>query len=169
MDLMFDKNFHLVTFVIIASYIYLKKPECLGKINILFTHTVFIFLGIFYLYYRITYEVDTAFIISVLFILILKCMENYEENFIDENLLTINFYDKDSIILNEESYKLDGKNKIPDMLLKNISKMTSFKINPNYFITISNNGSQEQVYRGEFVIQTKNPFTGVTSINIFKN
>ena len=169
MDLIFDKNFHLITFVIIASYIYLKKPTFLGKINKLFTHTVFIFSGFFYLYYRITYEVDTAFIISVLFILILKCMENYEETFIDENLLTINFYDKDSLVLNEESYKLDGKNKIPDMLLKNISDITSFKINPNYYITMSNNGSQEQVYRGEFIIQTKNPFNGVTSINIHKN
>lgn len=169
MDLMFDKNFHLITFVIIASYIYLRKPNFLGKINKLFTHTVFIFLGIFYLYYRITYEVDTSFIIAVLFILILKCMENYEENFNDENLLTINFYDRDSLVLNEKSYKLDKENKIPDILLKNVSKITSFKINPEYYITMSNNGSQEQVFRGEFIIQTKNPFINVTSINIFKN
>jgi hypothetical protein len=164
MDLIFDKNFHLITFVIIASYIYLKKPTFLGKINKLFTHTVFIFTGIFYLYYRITYEVDTAFIIAVLIILILKCMENYEENFTDENLLTINFYDSDSLILNEESYKLEGDNKIPDILLQNLSKITSFKINPNYFITINN-----IVHRGEFIVQTKNPFIGVTSINIYKN
>jgi hypothetical protein len=36
-------------------------------------------------------------------------------------------------------------------------------------MTMGNNGSQEQVYRGEFIIQTKNPFNGVTSINIIKN
>jgi len=97
-------------------------------------------------------------------------MKNYEENFIDENLLTINFYDNEEpLLLNEESYTLNGPNKIPEQLLKNIYKITSFKINPNYYITVSNNGNEPRVYRGEFIIQSINPLIGITSINIMKN
>ncbi len=168
MDLLFDKNFHLITFVIIISYIYINKPNCLGNLNKILRHTIFIFLGVFYFYYRITYDVETSFIIALLIVLTLKFMENYEENFSDENLLTIKFYDNEPLILNESSYKLNGDNKIPDKLLKNISKITSFHINPNYYITISNNENNEKLYRGEFIVQSINPFINVTSINISK-
>jgi len=171
MDLIFDKNFHLISFIIIASYIYIQKPQFLGSLNKILSHTIFIFLGVFYFQYRISYEVDTAFLISVLIILILKNMKEYEETFINENLVTINFYNSDEpLILNEGLYTLeDNNNKIPERLLSNISNISSLNINSKYFITITNNTNAEKLYRGDIVIQSNNPFLGVTSINIIPN
>ena len=170
MDLIFDKNFHLISFIIIASYIYIQRPYCLGPLNKILSHTIFIFLGVFYFHYRISYEVDTAFFMSVLIILILKTMKDYEETFINENLVTINFYNSDEpLILNEGLYTLEDNNKIPDRLLSNISNISSLNINSKYFITITNNNNAEKVYRGDIIIQSNNPFIGVTSINIIPN
>jgi len=170
MDLIFDKKFHLITFITVISYIYINQPAHFGFIGKILTHKAFIFLGVFYLYYRITYDVLYSFILSFIIVLILKCMQDYEENFNNQELLKINFYDSDKpLILNNISYSLDDNNKIPDTLLLNIQKITSFDINPNYYITISNKDNYERVYKGEYIVQSLNPFLGVTAINIYQN
>jgi hypothetical protein len=97
-------------------------------------------------------------------------MQDNEENFNNQELLKINFYDSDEpLVLNNVSYSLDNNNKIPDKLLLNIQKITSFNVNPNYYITISKKDNYEQVYKGEYIVQSLNPFLGVTAINIYQN
>jgi hypothetical protein len=171
MDLIFDKNFHLILFIVGSSFIYLNKPSFLGKlINNIFHHTVFIFCGTFYFYYRSTYDLEHAFVFSLMIILILKCMENYEENFTDDDgPVIINLNNDDIIVLQEGIYELNGKNKIPEKLLDNINNIISFSVNDNFNFFISKKGNNPQNFKGKRFIQTINYFDGVSKIEITKN
>jgi hypothetical protein len=170
-DLIFDKNFHLILFIVGSSFIYLNKPKILGKfINNIFHQTVFIFCGTFYFYYRSTYELEHAFVFSLMIILLLKCMENYEENFTDDNGPVKIFLNDDNIIVLQEGiYELNGKNKIPYKLLDNINNINYFEVNDNFNFFISKKGSNPQNFKGKRYIQTINYFDGVSKIEITKN
>jgi len=103
-------------------------------------------------------------------IIILYCILQCTENFINEEPFKIVFDDiPNPLILNEGIYLKNGQTKIPIIISQKVNNIVSFTIDSNYYALIGINNTEPKIYRGEHIIQNDNIFKNITSLQIIKN